>query len=244
MSGKKTQRLDDLLVQLGLCESLAAARSTIMAGKVIVSDQRIDKPGTIIPVNSVVRLKDLERFVSRGGEKLWAAITTLNLKDSFKDKVILDVGASTGGFTDCALQLGAKKSIALDVGTAQLDWKLRNDPRVMSIEKTDIKDFTGINDYHIDWVLADVSFTSLSKLIPHIRRAAPTARLLLLVKPQFELPRERIPDGGVVTNEEDRAQALDAVTKSLITEGYSIEKTVDADITGRQGNREIFVLTN
>jgi 23S rRNA (cytidine1920-2'-O)/16S rRNA (cytidine1409-2'-O)-methyltransferase len=184
----------------------------------------------------------MERFVSRGGEKLLAAITALNLKDDFIDKVILDVGASTGGFTDCVLQLGAKTSIALDVGTAQLDWKLRSDPRVIAIEKTDIKEFDAPADHVINWVLADVSFTSLAKLIPYIRKSAPKARLLLLVKPQFELPREKIPDGGIVTDDQDRALALELVVKALKSEGYTIEQTLDAPVAGRQGNREIFVL--
>lgn len=244
MSGKKSQRLDEMLVNLGFSESLANARATIMAGHVIVNDQRIDKPGSTIAQGAIIRIKGMERFVSRGGEKLWAAVMALNLKEEFKDKIILDVGASTGGFTDCALQLGAKTSFALDVGTAQLDWKLRSDPRVISIEKTDIKDFEAPADHVIDWVLADVSFTSLAKLIPYIRKAAPKARLLVLVKPQFELPREKVPDGGIITNEQDRAHALDVVLKALTSEGYTIERTIDAPVTGRQGNREIFVLTN
>jgi 23S rRNA (cytidine1920-2'-O)/16S rRNA (cytidine1409-2'-O)-methyltransferase len=242
MSGKKPQRLDDMLIQLGFFESLAQARSSIMAGHVIVNDQRIDKPGSSIGQDAIIRIKGMERFVSRGGEKLLAAITALNLKDDFIDKVILDVGASTGGFTDCVLQLGAKTSIALDVGTAQLDWKLRSDPRVIAIEKTDIKEFDAPADHVINWVLADVSFTSLAKLIPYIRKSAPKARLLLLVKPQFELPREKIPDGGIVTDDQDRALALELVVKALKSEGYTIEQTLDAPVAGRQGNREIFVL--
>lgn len=241
MSSKKSRRLDEMLVALGLCETLAAARSTIMAGNVIVNEQRVDKPGSLVASDASIRLKSPERFVSRGGDKLWAAIIGMNLKDAFKDKTILDVGASTGGFTDCVLQLGAQRSIALDVGTAQLDWRLRNDPRVISIEKTDITDFIPSKEHEIDWVVADVSFTSLARLIPFIRKAAPKAQLLLLVKPQFELPREKVPEGGIVVNEQDRAQALDSVIQSLESNGYIIKQTLDAAVPGRQGNREIFV---
>jgi 23S rRNA (cytidine1920-2'-O)/16S rRNA (cytidine1409-2'-O)-methyltransferase len=191
-----------------------------------------------------IRIKGQSRFVSRGGEKLFSAITDLGLEQEFNGKVVLDIGASTGGFTDCLLQMGASKSIALDVGTAQLDWRLRQDPRVSSIEKTDIKDFNPVGFPEIDWVVADVSFTSLAKLIPSIRKAAPKARLLLLIKPQFELPRDRIPDGGVVTDDEDRHQAVETVKSALLKDGYNVVGTLDAKVVGRQGNREIFILTN
>jgi len=241
---KKTDRLDNLLIRRGLAESLVAARALIMSGSVIVNDQRVDKPGVRVDESSDVRLKGHEsRFVSRGGEKLSAAISALGIEDAFVNRTILDVGASTGGFTDCLLQLGAQCSIALDVGTAQLDWKLRQDPRVISVEQTDIREFKANNYPSPDWVVADLSFTSLSKIIPFLQRAAPNARLLLLVKPQFELPREKIPSGGIVTNEEDRLLALKDVLQALHTQGYIVEKWIDSPLTGRQGNREIFVLT-
>jgi 23S rRNA (cytidine1920-2'-O)/16S rRNA (cytidine1409-2'-O)-methyltransferase len=115
---------------------------------------------------------------------------------------------------------------------------------VSSIEKTDIKDFNPVGFPEIDWVVADVSFTSLAKLIPSIRKAAPKARLLLLIKPQFELPRDRIPDGGVVTDDEDRHQAVETVKSALLKDGYNVVGTLDAKVVGRQGNREIFILTN
>jgi 23S rRNA (cytidine1920-2'-O)/16S rRNA (cytidine1409-2'-O)-methyltransferase len=215
-----------------------------MSGKVVVNDHRVDKPGSLISNQAVLRVKGIERFVSRGGDKLWAAIMDLALNDDFRDKAVLDIGASTGGFTDCVLQLGAKTVVAVDVGTAQLDWKLRNHPSVISLEKTDIKDFKAADYPAIDWVLADVSFTSLAKLIPFIRKAAPKARLLLLVKPQFELPRDRIPDGGIVIEERDREDASNLVRQSLELSGYKVVKSVDAAITGRHGNREIFILAS
>lgn len=244
MANKKSRRLDEALLQMELVDSLESARALIMAGSVLVNDQRVDKPGSFIPIDANVRLKDTSPFVSRGGEKLWSAVHTLQLEDAFRDATVLDVGASTGGFTDCVLQLGAKKVLALDVGTAQLHWKLRKDPRVVSLENTHIKDFMHHKEHHIGWVVVDVSFTSLSRLIPHIKKAAPDARLLLLVKPQFELPRDKVPDGGVVVNEQDRRAALDMVAESLAVEGYKVQETVDAAVSGRQGNREIFVLAN
>lgn len=229
---------------MGHAESLISARSLIMSGSVIVDDQRQDKPGFMISEQAEVRIKGQGRFVSRGGEKLLAAITDFGLEKEFNGKVVLDIGASTGGFTDCLLQMGASKSIALDVGTAQLDWRLRQDPRVTSIERTDIKDFNPSGFPEIDWVVADVSFTSLAKLIPSIRKSAPKARLLLLIKPQFELPRDKIPDGGVVTNDDDRHQAVEMVKLALLKEGYKVAATLDAKVIGRHGNREIFILAN
>lgn len=229
---------------MGLSESLAAAKALIMSGNVIVDDQRQDKPGIMVRDNAKVRIKGQSRFVSRGGEKLFAAITDLGLEKDFINKVVLDIGASTGGFTDCLLQMGAEKSIALDVGTAQLDWTLRKDPRVVSLEKTDIKDFVPAGSPEIDWVVADVSFTSLAKLIPFIRKSAPKARLLLLIKPQFELPRDKIPDGGIVSDDSDRHQAVEIVKQALLNEGYKVVGSIDAKVIGRQGNREIFILAN
>lgn len=243
MADKKSSRLDEKLVQMGLADSIQTAHALIMSGSVIVDDQRVDKAGTPVSQSARVRLKEKGLYVSRGGDKLLAAIQQLDIADQFKGKTILDVGASTGGFTDCLLQHGAKIVIALDVGTAQLDWKLRTHPQVISVEQTDIKNFKGDSYPGIDWVVVDVSFTSLSKLIPHIHKAAPVARLLLLVKPQFELPKEKIPSGGVVIDEADRNIALKLVIKSLETSGYMIKKTIDAAVTGRQGNREIFILT-
>ena len=213
-----------------------------MAGDVVVDDQRIDKPSTMVYQDAVVRFKDEGNFVSRGGDKLFAAIEDLGLMDAFKEKVVLDVGASTGGFTDCCLQLGAAKVVAVDVGTNQLAWTLRNDPRVLSVEQTDIRTYEPPKDLSFDWVVADVSFNSLARLASAIVKLAPKAQLLLLIKPQFELPRELVPAGGVVTNDDDRHAAL-AMAKSALEEcGKKIETQIDARVAGRSGNREIFVL--
>ena len=235
-------RLDELLVRRGIADSISTARAFIMSGDVIVNDQRIDKSGSMVDDDAKIRLRTDGKFVSRGGDKLEAAIEDLGLGADFKNKVVLDIGASTGGFTDCVLFYGAKKVLALDVGTAQLDWKLRQDPRVVSIEKTDIKEFDSSSHPEIDWAVADVSFTSLAKLVPHIKKSAPKAKILILVKPQFELPRELVPPGGIIAREEDRQLALKQVKDALMTEMYQIENEIDCRVPGRQGNREIFIL--
>jgi 23S rRNA (cytidine1920-2'-O)/16S rRNA (cytidine1409-2'-O)-methyltransferase len=240
--GKLMQiRLDELMVRRGLADALPLAQAMIMAGDVVVNEQRIDKPGTKVPEDAVIRLKDEGRFVSRGGDKLNAAIDDLGLAAAFQGRIVLDVGASTGGFTDCVLSRGAQQVIALDVGTAQLAWKLRQDPRVQSVERTDIKIFSPSDPMSIDWVIADLSFTSLAKHIPEFKKAAPKAAVLLLIKPQFELPRDKIPAGGIVTNNDDRMVALNLVKSALINAGYEIGGVVDAKVSGRHGNREIFI---
>ena len=209
-----------------------------------MDDQRVDKPGTLVSEDAKIRLKDDGRFVSRGGDKLLAAIEDFGLLDQFRGTNVLDVGASTGGFTDCVLSLGAAHVTALDVGTAQLAWKLRQDPRVRSVEKTDIKKFVPESGSAFDWVVADVSFTSLAKMIPDIVRAAPHAKMLLLIKPQFELPRDLIPEGGVVTNDDHRQQAVNLVQEACKKEGCVVDGLKEARVTGRQGNREIFILAH
>ena len=241
MAKTEKKRLDEILVTRGLADSIATANAMIMSGDVVVDDQRMDKPGTRLKESAVVRVKDEGRFVSRGGDKLEAAIVDNCLAESFTGKIVLDVGASTGGFTDCVLSHGAAHVIAIDVGTAQLAWRLRQDSRVTSMEKMDVKVFNGSQHPHIDWVVADVSFTSLARLIPDIKKAAPNAKVLLLVKPQFELPRDMVPKGGIVVDQADRLQAVREVRESLMNEGYIIKSEIDAKIAGKQGNREIFI---
>ena len=161
---KQRVRLDAALIARGLADTPESARALIMSGEVMVNDQRMDKQGQLIDQSSNSRIRDDGKYVSRGGDKLAAAIEDFQLLDLFRDTVVLDVGASTGGFTDCCLQHGAKHVVAVDVGTNQLAWKLRTDPRVTSIEKTDIKDFLPSPTQTFDWVVTDVSFTSLSRL--------------------------------------------------------------------------------
>lgn len=236
------RRLDELLVVRGLADDVVHARALVMAGKVLASEQRQEKAGMLIAEDAALRVKGESRFVSRGGDKLWMAIEDLELAATIAGIVVLDVGASTGGFTDCCLELGAKQVIALDVGTGQLAWELRQDPRVISLEQTDIREFNVGAHADVDLVVADVSFNSLARLAPALRRAAPSAsaRFLLLVKPQFELPRHVIPKGGVVTDPEAHARALDEVRAALEKVGLAGGRAVPSRLPGRTGNREIF----
>jgi 23S rRNA (cytidine1920-2'-O)/16S rRNA (cytidine1409-2'-O)-methyltransferase len=236
--------LDELLIRRGLADSVATSQAMIMAGDVVVNEQRMDKPGAAVPDDAVIRLKDEGRFVSRGGDKLLGAIEDFKIAEMFSGKSVLDVGASTGGFTDCVLSLGASHVTAVDVGTAQLAWRLRNDPRVLCVEKTDIRKFQPGDPLIFDWVVADVSFTSLARLVPDIKKSAPRASLLLLIKPQFELPRELIPEGGIVRLDESRQMAAGQVRQTIVENGYQIIGTVDARVVGRQGNREIFIFAS
>lgn len=236
-------RLDELLVKKGLAPSLTEAKALIMAGQVLVQDQRVDKPGSLIRADLSIRVKDTGRFVSRGGEKLAHALTDLGLTETMRGSIVLDVGASTGGFTHCCLSLGAKHVIALDVGSNQLAWELRQDPRVTVLEQTDIRAFDPSQHPAVNFVVADVSFNSLARLAPALRRAAPGTHVpfVLLVKPQFELPKEKVPSGGVVENEDARQEAVALVRASFFALGFSKARIVDSRIPGKTGNREIFL---
>lgn len=242
----KKERLDLLVMERGLADSLESARSLIMAGKVIVADQKVDKPGKRIGQNIAIRLKANSRgeFVSRGGEKLIGAVEHFNLKPHIQGKVVLDVGASTGGFTDCCLKAGARLVISLDVGTAQLDWKLRQNPNVVCLEQTDIREFKPEEYPKIDLIVGDISFNSLSRLGPAFLRASPNpgTLLLLLIKPQFELQRNLIPSGGVVIDKQLVTLATEQVSLSFSTLGYENLGTFPSKVKGREGNQEIFLL--
>ena len=213
-----------------------------MAGEVTVAEQRVDKPGKKVAVSSQIRLKERGQYVSRGGDKLAHAIGQLHLADWFLNSIVLDVGASTGGFTDCALQHGAKRVTAVDVGMNQLDWKLRVDPRVKCFEKTDIRVFSNPDQERFDVVVADISFNSLSLLLPAILAAGGRkARYLLLVKPQFEAPRSEIPDGGVVIDPATHERVLIEAKRSLEGMGLSVLHEIPSGLRGRAGNQEFFI---
>ncbi len=235
-------RLDQLLVERGLADTLDVAKRLIMAGEVVVGDQRVDKPGTSVRRDEAIRLKDSGgRFVSRGGDKLHAALVDLGLDSELEDLVVLDVGASTGGFTDCCLKLGARHVIALDVGTNQLAWELRQDARVTVLEGTDIRAFPKDAHPKADFVVADVSFNSLARLADAFVAAAPGARFLLLVKPQFERRREQIPAGGVVEDPVLKEEAVRGVVQAFERLGLKKQAAVESKLAGRAGNREIFL---
>ncbi|MBW2391631.1 MAG: TlyA family RNA methyltransferase [Deltaproteobacteria bacterium] len=197
----KGKRLDDRLVEEGLAETRSRARSLIMTGSVLVDDVPVDKAGATVKPDARIRIKgELRRFVSRGGDKLAGALDDLGVDPS--GLYCLDIGASTGGFSDCLLQRGARGVVALDVGHSQLHDKIRRDSRVHVLEKTNARDLAPEHlPEPVDLVVVDVSFISIKLLLPPIAAVAPDAELLLMVKPQFEVGREQVGKGGVVRDD-------------------------------------------
>ncbi|MBX5482014.1 MAG: TlyA family RNA methyltransferase, partial [Myxococcaceae bacterium] len=206
------KRLDVLVVERGLAESRARAQALILAGQVIAGDQRVDKPGHLVPEDVELRLKgEVLPYVSRGGLKLKAALDHFGLKVA--GAIAADIGASTGGFTDCLLQEGAARVHAIDVGYGQLHEKLRKDPRVISRERVNARYLTDADlPEPVDVVVIDVSFISLTQVLPSVLpKLKPGGLLVALVKPQFEVGRERVGKGGVVRDPAARAEAIDKV---------------------------------
>ena len=239
------RRLDLILVEQELLETREKAKREIMAGNVIVNEQVVTKAGTMFKDDDDlnIRIRNKLKYVSRGGLKLEKAIKTWNL--DFKDKLVLDIGASTGGFTDCALQSGAKYVYSVDVGKNQLDWKLRNDERVFSMEEMHIKDLEekDINNKKVDFIVIDVSFISLTKVIPYFERfLAENGKIVMLVKPQFEVGREKIGRNGVVENEEYHDEAIKKVISFSKECGYELIGVEDSPIRGAKGNKEFLML--
>ena len=233
-------RLDKLLVERGLCDSRTRAQALILAGEVVVGDHAVTKPGTAVDAEASVRLKGGQPnpYVSRGGLKLRAALDAFPIP--VPDAICLDVGASTGGFTDCLLQAGAARVYALDVGYGQLAWKLANDPRVVVMDRQNIRKLEpGQIPEPIDLAVADCSFISLTKVLPHLPPLLrPGADLVVLVKPQFEVGRERVGKGGIVRDDEARSAALENVAAAAEELGFQIRGHVASPIAGREGNRE------
>ncbi len=236
------QRLDNLLVDLDLCASRAIAQRLIQAGEVTVNQQVIDKPGTAVDVTAKIHLKERSRFVSRGGEKLTKALQAFPI--AVEGRVCLDGGISTGGFTDCLLQNGAKLVYGIDVGYGQVDWKLRNDPRLVLRERTNIRYLTPTELYKEDNIIpdlavVDVSFISLTKILPALWGLLQEPReLVLLVKPQFEVGKEKIGKKGVVRDSNDHASAIFQVWQTAKELGWSYKDLTWSPITGPAGNIE------
>lgn len=241
------QRLDKLLVDRGLAASRERAQALILAGKVLVNDQKLDKAGAQVGPDSSIRLlgEDL-KYVSRGGLKLERALDHWNINAS--GQVCLDVGASTGGFTDCLLQRGAARVIAIDTGYGQMDFKLRQDPRVRLFEKTNARYLTreqlGEPD---DFIAMDVSFISATLVLPAVIAAAfpPESRagrqIVVLVKPQFEAGREHVGKGGIVRDEGAQVAAVEKVRSTIKAMGAVRTDVIDSPILGAEGNREFLL---
>jgi len=234
------QRLDERLVADALAASRSLAQALIRAGRVLVDDVPIDKPGTRVAADAKLRLRgEPRRYVSRGGEKLAGALEDLGVDPS--GRVCLDLGASTGGFTDCLLQAGASRVIAVDVGWGQLDLRLREDPRVSVMERTNARYLEAVSlDATPDLVVVDVSFISVRLLLPMLARELPACELLVMVKPQFEVGRGLVGKGGVVRDPELREAAADSVCACADELGWDPAGRADSRLAGPKGNREIF----
>ena len=240
-TGKRGRlRLDERLVAEGLADSRAQAQGLILSGVVLVDDVPVDKAGTAIVQEARIRLRGGVRpFVSRGGEKLAGALEDLSIDPRGLD--CLDVGASTGGFTDCLLQAGAARVVALDVGHGQLHSRLRLDSRVVVIERLNARYLEPHQvPFVANLVVADVSFISLALLVPRFVAVAPGAHWLLLVKPQFEVGREQVGKGGVVRDDRLREEAVAGIVEAASGNGYRCLGRAESRLAGPRGNREVF----
>jgi 23S rRNA (cytidine1920-2'-O)/16S rRNA (cytidine1409-2'-O)-methyltransferase len=234
----RRRRLDEALVEAGLFETRDAAARAVMAGKVLLNGQPESKSGTPVRPDDTLSLAPVEKFVGRGGFKLEAALDAFAVDPA--GKVCLDVGASTGGFTDCLLQRGAAKVYAIDAGKNQLDWRLRADPRVESRE--------GVNARYLEPAdfepapalgVGDVSFISLTAILPAVFRVVePGGGLVFLIKPQFEAPRESVGAGGIVRDDQVRQACIEKIRVFVLEAGHEWLGVVTSPITGRDGNVE------
>jgi 23S rRNA (cytidine1920-2'-O)/16S rRNA (cytidine1409-2'-O)-methyltransferase len=236
-------RLDKLLVDRGIAASRARAQALILAGKVLVNEQKVEKAGASVEDGSALRLlgEDL-RYVSRGGLKLEKALAHWQI--NLDRRVCLDVGASTGGFTDCMLQHGAARVIAVDTGYGQMDFRLREDPRVRLLEKTNARYLTQ-NDLGepVDFIAMDVSFISATMVLPAVIHSSghEVRQIVVLVKPQFEVGRELVGKGGIVRDESAQVAAVAKVEAALGELGCARSQWIDSPILGMEGNREFLL---
>ena len=241
----KKERIDKLMVESGFSDSLKNAQALVMSGKVLVNEQRVDKPSELFSSEAKIRIKgeaEKLKYVGRGGLKLEKALTEFHIQPS--KYVCLDVGASTGGFTDCLLQNGARRVISIDVGTNQIVWKLRNNEKVEVREKTNARnlkpeDFTE----KFDLIVMDVSFISVTKifraLLPLLKD---NGRIITLVKPQFEVKKGEVGKGGIVREIEKHKEVLLQVNQAAEQIGFSTLDVIESPILGADGNKEFLVL--
>lgn len=240
---EKKERLDILLVGKGIITSREKAKACIMEGKVYVNGQKLDKAGEKVSVDSDIEYRgDTLKYVSRGGLKLEKAMNTWNL--TLDGKVCMDIGASTGGFTDCMLQNGASKVFAVDVGYGQFAWKLRTDERVVCMERTNIRYVTpeDINNELLDFASIDVSFISLKKIMPAtLNLLKDDGEVVALIKPQFEAGREKVGKKGVVREISTHKEVVHGIIDFLIEQGLNVLGVGYSPIKGPEGNREYLV---
>ena len=237
--GKK--RLDSLLVELNLCDSRMRAQRLILAGAVRVNRQLIDKPGTEVETSAEIVVEKKPLYVSRGGEKLAKALE--EFKISVQDRICLDGGISSGGFTDCLLQNGARQVYGIDVGYGQVAWNLRQDPRVVLRERTNFRYLTPLDLYGegtlADLGVMDLSFISLTKVLPTLWELLTVPKeVILLVKPQFEVGRQKVGRKGVVRNRKDHCEAIAQVVKTALGLGWYMQGLTYSPLQGPAGNIE------
>ena len=236
-------RLDVALVERGLAETRAAAQRLVMAGLVFTGDRRLDKPRHGVAADTPIEVRGQPHpYVSRGGLKLEKALDHFAIPVA--GRIALDVGSSTGGFTDCLLQRGAAKVYAVDVGTNQLAWKLRSDPRVVSMEKTNIRDVTRAQvPEPVDLIVCDASFIGLRTALPNaLMLAVPGAHLVALIKPQFEVGKGRVGKGGIVREPALHDEVCKTITEWLAAQpGWTVLGVTESPIEGAEGNKEFLI---
>ena len=241
-TGRAKIRLDRLVAERGLADSRARAQALILAGQVLVDEQKVEKCGVLVSPEADLRLLGAPlKYASRAGLKLEGALDHFGVDP--RGKICLDVGSSTGGFTDCLLLRGAARVIAVDVGTNQLDWRLRHDPRVVLQEKTNARyltlDRVGIR---VELITMDVSFISATQILPVLPPLlAPQAEIVVLVKPQFEVGRGEVGKGGIVRDARLHEQAVARVSAKLVELGFCDLRSAESVLAGASGNREYFV---
>lgn len=239
----KKERIDVLLVESGLAETREQAKRNVMAGLVLANGERVDKPGTKIPVDAEIKLKGQAiPYVSRGGLKLKKAIDAFQLE--LADKIVLDIGASTGGFTDCSLQEGAKLVYALDVGYNQLAWKLRQDDRVVVMERTNFR-YSTMADFtkgQPDFATIDVSFISLKLILPVLKSiVSEDAHISALIKPQFEAGRSEVGKKGIVRDKAIHIKVVKEIVHFSEQLGFTVSGLAPSPIRGGEGNIEFLM---
>ena len=231
-------RLDVLVTKSGLAESRQRAQALILAGKVRVAGETVRSPDRTVSEDAAIAVDSEPGYASRGALKLAPALDRFGVDP--RGRICADIGASTGGFTDVLLRRGAAKVYAVDVGRGLLHWRLRQDPRVVVIERVNARDLESFPE-PVTLVAIDVSFIGLDKVLPAVRRAAPDAEVVALFKPQFEVGRAEVGKGGIVRSPEAIAAALSRFRESCRAIGYAVKAEAPSEVTGAEGNREIFV---
>ncbi len=235
------RRLDNLLLERGIVQSRERAKALILAGDIKVNGKPVNKSGTLIDENAEIEITKDIPYVSRGGLKLEKAIKEFNI--NVKDKAAIDVGASTGGFTDCLIQYGAKKVYAVDVGYGQLAWKLRNDPRVVVIERKNIR-YIKPSDIGepVDIATIDVSFISLKLVLPVVKNLLKeNGEIIALIKPQFEIGKGEVGKGGIVREKEKHEKVISEIKSFAIDLGFKVSNVTESPIAGQKGNVEFLI---